>query len=58
MAGTQDFIKLESAKAKLEAILNAINTLSVQTTTIEGVIGGLQQHQSSANLDGGALLMI
>jgi len=48
----------ESAEAKLETILNAINTLSVQTTTIEGVIGGLQQHQSPANLEGGALSVI
>ena len=52
MARTQDFIMPESAEAKLEAILNAINTLSVRTTTIEGVIGGFQQHQSTANLEG------
>ena len=58
MAGTQDFIMPESTEAKLEAILNAINTLSVRTTTIEGVIGGLQQHQSPANLEGGALPVI
>ena len=58
MARTQDFIMPESAEAKLEAILNAINALSVRTTTIEGVIGGLQQHQSSANLEGGALSVI
>ena len=58
MVGTRDFIMPEFAEAKLEAILNAINTLSVQTTTIEGVIGGLQQHQSPANLEGGALFVI
>ena len=48
----------ESAEAKLEAILNAINTLSVRTTTIEWVIGALQQHQSPTNLEEGSLSMI
>ena len=49
---------LESSEARLEAILNAINTLSVQTTTIEGIIGGLQQHQSPATMEGRAVPVI
>ena len=49
---------LESAEAKLEAILTVINTLSIWTTTIERVIGDLQQHQFPANLGRGALLVI
>ena len=48
----------ESADSKLEAILNAITMLSVRTTKIEGVIGGFQQQQSPANLEGGAPSMV
>ena len=58
MAGTHDFIMPKPAKAKLEAILNVINTLTVQTTMIEWVVGDLQQHQSPANLEGGAMSVI
>jgi len=42
---------LEFDEAKLEAILHAINTLLIWTTTIEGIIGGLRQHQSPTNLE-------
>lgn len=48
----------QSAEAKVEAILNAINTLSVRSTTIKGVIGGFQQYQPPTNLEGGALFVI
>lgn len=48
----------ESADSKLEAILNAITMLSVRTTKIEGFIGGFQQLQSPANLEGGAPSMV
>ena len=58
MVGTHDFVMFGSFDVKLEAILNAINTLSVWTTTIEGVIGGLQQHQPPANLEGGTLFVL
>jgi hypothetical protein len=58
MVGTGDFVMHESFKAKLKAILNAMNTLSIQATTIEGVNGGLQQHQPPTNLEGKTLFVL